>query len=132
MSTAFPAFCNVVCIYLHIPCPAAGEFGQVFKGIWAHMIADGNKVSEVVAVKTIKSTVDYNTKHIWGRTLCEFCGFYIANCEVWSLPYLSFRGKTIKSLSLAICTYKIKSVSFSTFLKFTPRISCHVMVCVWC
>lgn len=24
------------------------------------MIADGNKVSEVVAVKTIKSTVDYN------------------------------------------------------------------------
>lgn len=37
-----------------------GEFGQVFKGIWAHMSADGNKVSEAVAVKTIKSTVDYN------------------------------------------------------------------------
>ena len=33
------------------------------------MIADGNKVSEVVAVKTIKSTVDCNTGNTFEREL---------------------------------------------------------------
>lgn len=33
----------------------AGEFGQVYKGTWVHKTTDGNTVSQVVAVKTIKS-----------------------------------------------------------------------------
>ena len=40
-----------------------GEFGQVFKGVWTHMNADGNNNAEVAAVKAIKSTVDYG-KHL--------------------------------------------------------------------
>ena len=54
-----------------------GEFGQVFKGIWTHMNADGNNNSEVVAVKTIKSTVDH------GKHLKEnFLWICIFNCIV--------------------------------------------------
>ena len=34
---------------------ATGEFGRVYKGTWVHVTTDGNTVSEVVAVKTIKS-----------------------------------------------------------------------------
>ena len=34
---------------------AIGEFGRVYKGTWVHMTIDGNTVTEVVAVKTIKS-----------------------------------------------------------------------------
>ena len=33
-----------------------GEFGEVFKGKWVHKNPDGNTVSQVVAIKTIKST----------------------------------------------------------------------------
>ena len=33
-----------------------GEFGQVYKGTWVHKTTDGNAVSQVVAIKTIKST----------------------------------------------------------------------------
>ena len=44
-------FCNYVCaVYA-----ATGEFGRVYKGTWVHVTTDGNTVSEVVAVKTIKS-----------------------------------------------------------------------------
>jgi len=32
-----------------------GEFGLVFKGVWTHESADGNKISTEVAIKTIKS-----------------------------------------------------------------------------
>ena len=35
-----------------------GEFGCVFKGIWTQTTADEVKTSEVVAVKTIKSSID--------------------------------------------------------------------------
>ena len=41
--------------YAHIMYTAIGEFGQVFKGTWVRMTSDGNTVSEVVAIKTIKS-----------------------------------------------------------------------------
>ena len=34
----------------------AGEFGQVYKGKWLHENPDGEPLSQVVAIKTIKST----------------------------------------------------------------------------
>ena len=32
-----------------------GEFGRVYKGIWTHTTVEKEKISDVVAVKTIKS-----------------------------------------------------------------------------
>ena len=32
-----------------------GEFGKVYKGTWVHNTKNGDTVSQVVAVKTIKS-----------------------------------------------------------------------------
>ena len=37
-----------------------GEFGKVYKGTWVHKTDNGDTISQVVAVKTIKST-----KHIF-------------------------------------------------------------------
>ena len=32
-----------------------GEFGKVYKGTWVHKTDNGDTISQVVAVKTIKS-----------------------------------------------------------------------------
>ena len=34
-----------------------GEFGCVYKGIWTHTTASKEKVSDVVAVKTVKGII---------------------------------------------------------------------------
>ena len=37
-------------------CTVVGEFGEVFKGKWVHEDPDGNTISQMVAIKAIKST----------------------------------------------------------------------------
>ena len=37
---------------LYIMC--IGEFGKVYKGTWVHKSSNGDEVSQIVAVKTIK------------------------------------------------------------------------------
>ena len=48
-----PLLCNIT--YMCYTYVITGEFGKVYKGTWVHMSPNGNAISEVVAVKTIKS-----------------------------------------------------------------------------
>lgn len=41
-----------------------GEFGCVYKGIWTQITAEKEKISDVVAVKTIKSMLTYVHIHV--------------------------------------------------------------------
>ena len=40
-------------------CYYIGEFGKVYKGTWRHTADNGDAISQVVAVKTIKSAYIY-------------------------------------------------------------------------